>query len=127
VERAPGGSSGRYACAIGTHGQTYQRRISYRSFDPADQHHDAGASSGARVIGVAPAGIGTGSDRAVAVTASGFDHNPRAGGQKAVRAETPARGFRAGPTGARSAGSCSGGARSRGHERLMLSKAFAAR
>jgi hypothetical protein len=126
VERAPGGSSGRYACAIGSHGQTNQCRISYRSLDPADQHHDAGASPGARVIGVAP---GTGSDRAVAVTASGFDHNPRAGGgQKAVRAETAARGFRAGSTGARSAGSCNGGARSRGHhERLMLSKAFAAR
>jgi hypothetical protein len=128
VERAPGGSSGRYACAIGTHGQTYQCRISYRSFDPADQHHDAGASPGARVIGIAPAGIGTGSERAIAVTASGFDHNSRGGGgQKAVRAETAARGFRAGSTGARSAGSCSGGARSRGHERLMLSKAFAAR
>ncbi len=127
MERAPGGSSGRYACAIGSHGQTYQCRISYRSLDPADQHHDAGASPGARVIGVAP-GTDTGSDRAVAVTASGFDHNPCAGrGQKAVRAETAARGFRAGSTGARSAGSCSGGARSRGHERLILSKAFAAR
>jgi hypothetical protein len=130
VERAPGGSSGRYACAIGTHRQTHQCRISYRRLDPADQHHDAGASPGARIIGVAPAGIGigTGSERAIAVTASGVDHNPCAGGgQKAVRAETSARGFRTGSTGARSAGSCSGGARARGHERLMLSKAFAAR
>ena len=130
MERAPGGSSGRYACAIGTHGQTYQCRISYRSFDPADQHHDAGAGlGGARAICVASASvISTGSDRAIAVTAPGFVHSACAGGgQEAACAEISARRVRAGAAGARGAGGSSSGGRSRGRERLMLSKAFAGR
>jgi hypothetical protein len=127
VERARSGRSGRYTCAIGAHGQTYQRRISYRSLDPADQHYDAGAKRGDLAICVAPAGISTGSDRAIAVTATGCDLNSRAGGgQKAARAQTSPRRVCAGSAGARGAGSSSG-ARSRGRERLMLSKAFADR
>jgi hypothetical protein len=122
VERAGGSRSGRYTCAIGAHGQTYQRRISDRSLDPADQHYDARARPGDRAISVASACIvTTGSDRASAVTASGFDHSARTGsGQKAARAETSARRVRAGSISA-------SGARSRGRERLMLSKAFADR
>ena len=81
MERARGGRSGRYTCAIGAHGQTYQRRISYRSLDPADQHHDAGAGpGGARAICLASVSlITTGSDRAIAVTAPHSDDSPGTG------------------------------------------------
>ena len=130
MERARGGRSGSYTCAIGAHGQTYQRRISYRSLDPADQHHDAGAGpGGARAICLASVSlITTGSDRAIAVTAPGFIHSACAGGgQEAACAETSARRLRAGSAGARGAGGSSSGGRSRGRERLMLSKAFAGR
>ena len=125
---ARGGRSGRYPCAVDTHWQTYQRRISYRSLDAADQHHDAGTRP-CRTIRVASVGIiAPASDRAIAVTAPGFDRNACAGGgQKATCAETAARRVRAGAAGARGAGGSSSRARSRGRERLMLSKAFAGR
>jgi hypothetical protein len=121
------GRSGRYPRAVGTHGQTYQRRISYRSLDPADQHHDAGARP-CRAICVASAGIiATASARANAVTAPGFDRGTCAGGGQKACAETAARRVRAGTAGARGAGGSSSRARSRGRKRLTLSKAIAGR
>jgi hypothetical protein len=123
------GRAGRYPRAVGTHGQTYQRRISYRSLDTADQHHDAGARS-CRAICVASAGvIATASDRAIAVTAPGFDRGTCAGGGQKACAKTAARRVRAGTAGARGAGDSSSRARarSRGRKRLTLSKAIAGR
>jgi hypothetical protein len=115
VERACGGSSGRHACAIGAHGQTYQRRISHRSLNPAYKHHDAGAGRGGHAACAALAAIITGSDRAIAVTASHSDGSARAGGgQKAARAEISAPG-RAGSARARG-GSNARGASSRRRE-----------
>ena len=130
MERARGDRSGCDPCAVGAHGQTYQRRISHRSLDPADQHHDAGAGlGGARAVCVASASvISTGSDRAIAVTAPGFVHSACAGGgQEAACAEISTRRVRAGAVGARGAGGSSSGGRSRGRERLMLLKVFAGR
>ena len=115
MERAPGRSAGRRAFAIGTHGQTHQRRISHGGLDSGCQHHDPGAGFSGRAIPATRGGIadsivadssvaGIGGERGIAVTTPDFERSPgcAGGGQKAIGAEALAHLLRAGSACARS-------------------------
>lgn len=116
VERACGvGAGGRGASAVDAHGQAHQCRVSHVGFDPACQHHDAGAWT----VRAARASARVRRDPARAITAP--DRGAHAGsGQKAVGTETSA------PPGAGSGGARSTAA-ARGFKRLILLKALADR
>ena len=116
MERARGDSTGRGTFALDAHRQAYQRGVSHRSFNPAGQHHDAGAGAGRDTTRAARAGFSC--QRLIAHS----DDGPCAGGGQEAGTETQANaGAGAGANRARSATAA------RRLKRLMLSKAVADR
>jgi hypothetical protein len=110
------GGSGRGPCANDAHRQTHQCRVSHRSFDPAGQHHDAGARFGRDATCAARA-----SNRCQRLIVHPDDGPGAGSGEEATEAQAHAS---AGGAGADRAGRA---AAARRLKRLMLSKAVADR
>ena len=118
MERAAGaGGSGRGTFAVDAHRQAYQRGVSHCSFNPAGQHHDAGAGAGRDATRAARSGFSC--QRLIAHP----DDGPCAGGGQEASTETQANAADAG-AGANRARSATAARRLK---RLMLSKAVADR
>ena len=126
LERA-GGRRGRSRAGGGAraddaHGQTHQCRFSDRGLDPAGQHHDAGAGTAPAASARAPAATG---ECAAAVTAPGTtddSHGAAPAAPAAPKKQPAPKSARAAPVQL-----APRRGRSRGRQRLMLSKAGAGR